>query len=39
MGMFTKGDNFKNVKVLKNQVHRFDNIAFVIIMVRKCERK
>lgn len=33
MGILTKGNNLKNVKVVNNQVHKCDNIAFVTIMV------
>lgn len=33
MGTLTKGNNFKNVKVVNNQVHKCDDIAFVTIMV------
>lgn len=33
MGTLTKENNLKNVKVINNQVHKCDNIAFVTIMV------
>lgn len=33
MGTLTKGNNLKNVKVINNQVHKCDDIAFVTIMV------
>lgn len=33
MGILTKGNNLKNVKVVNNQAHKCDDIAFVTIMV------
>lgn len=33
MGTLTKGNNLKNLKVVNNQVHKCDDIAFVTIMV------
>lgn len=42
MGTLTKGNNLKNLKVVNNQVHKCDNIAFVTITTTKsskCEGK